>query len=613
MAMRNRRAARLFAVAAVLAPMLVAQTAFSQQDGPPTEKKNSASPRVKTHVGKRDIAFFEKTKNAKGNEKVRVAIWLTDIERDEINSRTGGQAAGREGSEQAEAAQHARSRAYAESYRTHSQRVVDRIGRGGGKVTTVSRLAPLVIAEVHARQLSDLESLPEVDTIYEENVVGGHELDIETSVHQADNAWAVNNVGLQARACVVEDDGITAGNPHIAFGEYFNPGTPNVGRHANFVAGVIQGTANTDEAGADVRGHAWGGLPILSGNSGSYSDAALVNATEWCVLDNFPRAHVVNHSYFTNTTRSFTGLDRYLDHVQRVHAVLQVKSAGNRGTQEGNVTSPGKGWNTLTVGSVDDKSTVSAADDLMSNFSSFVDPFRPGSTSSVVSKPEVAAIGCRDSVPSTHVGFKSNIEASPWTGFHGCGTSYSAPAVAGTAMLIYQANAALKGWPEPTKAIIMTTAIGNVEGSRTFSDKDGAGRISSNSARVLAANTSTTSPTQRVKFGSFNPSTYPTTATTEFSMSRTTGQRIRCTVVWDSAAGTHAAGATPTTDNLLVDMDLRITRASTNTIVASSSSVNNAFEIVDVNAPGADTYHVQLNRFGTSTETSNFYGLACLP
>ncbi len=353
-----------------------------------------------------------------------------------------------------------------------------------------------------------------------------------------------------------------------------------------------------------------GGLPILSGNSQGYSDSQLVNATEWCVADNFPRAHVVNHSYFTDTSRNFAGMDRYLDHVQRAHGVLQVKSAGNRGTAEGNVTSPGKGWNTLTVGSVDDKSTLSAADDAMSNFSSFVDPFRPA-TSSVIGKPEVAAIGCRDS--ATGEGFKSNIEVSPWTGFYGCGTSYAAPAAAGTAMLVYQARPELKGWPEPTKAIIMTTATQNVEGAARFSDKDGAGRINANSARVVASNLATTSPNQRVKYGSFNPSTFPNAATTQFSMSRTAGQRIRCTLVWDSAAGSHAPGGTPTTDDLLVDMDLRITQASTNTVITSSASVSNAFEIVDITAPAADTYHVQINKFGSSSETSNFYGLACLP
>jgi hypothetical protein len=607
---RGRRA-RLLGVVMGLAPLLIAQTAASQQETPAAEKRAAAVQRKQTHVGKRDLAFYQKTKNLRGNEKLSVAIWLKDVNRDEFNSRSDAETAGQEGVE-ADAGQQARSRALADAYGANARNLVDKINRGGGKVTTVSRLAPLVFAEIRAKQLADLESSPEVDTIYGENKVGGQELDIETSVHQADNAWAANNVGLQARACVVEDDGIKAGNPHIAFGEYFNPAAPNVGRHANFVAGVIQGTANPDQAGVDVRGHAWGGLPILSGNSGSYADSALVNATEWCVLDNFPRAHVVNHSYFVDSSRNFAAMDRYLDHVQRAHAVLQVKSAGNRGESEGNVTSPGKGWNTLTVGSADDKSTLATTDDTMSNFSSFVDPLRPG-TSSVINKPEVAAIGCRDSSPVTDVGFKSTIEVDPWTGFHGCGTSYSAPAVAGTAMLIYQARAALKSWPEATKAIIMTTATQNIEGLARFSDRDGAGRIDSNAARLLAANGSTTSPSQRVKFTSFNPSTFPTVPTTQFSISRATGQRLRCTLVWDSAAGSHAAGSTPTTDNLLVDLDLRITRASTNTPVASSASVNNAFEIVDVNAPAADTYHVQINRFGSSSETSNFYGLACLP
>ncbi len=197
---KHRRGARLLAVAIALTPLLVAQAAISQEQAP---AKGSVSKTSKTHVGKQDAAFYQKTKAAKGNQKFRVAIWLTDIDRDEISSRSGAAAAGQDNAEQAEAAQQARTRAYADAYSAHATNVVDKIRRSGGKVTTVSRLAPLVFAEVQANKLNDLESIPEVDTIYEENLVGGQELDIETSVHQADNAWAVNNVGLQSRACVV--------------------------------------------------------------------------------------------------------------------------------------------------------------------------------------------------------------------------------------------------------------------------------------------------------------------------------------------------------------------------------------------------------------------------
>lgn len=565
----------------------IAESQLEQKQAP---KENT----VATHVGKVDKALHEKLKQFPPGAKIRIGIWLQELPAQaELTVRPTGVVS------DIDAFLQARAQRYAEANLAHSKKVKDFIEKKNGKINLVSKFAPLIYAEVQAKDILEIEALPEVDTIYEEGLTGGLSLNTATRVHGANVPWNANIVGLQARACVVEGDGIAYNNPYVGFGEFYNPAVPNIDQHATAVAGMIQSEANSDYYfSTDLRGHAWGAFPVLSGNSGNYVEANLVAATEWCVLNNYPGAHVVNHSYYVDTSRNLVALDRYLDHVSRNHFVLQVVAAGNFAS---NVTSPGKGWNTISVGSIDDKDTLGTTDDIISSYSNYIDPFVPGSTTSVINKPEVVAVGCHNyPTSSTTGGYRSTTNVDPWTGRVGCGTSYAAPAVVGTALLLDQINSTFKLWPEAIKAIIMATSTQNIEGSGTFSDKDGAGRIRTD----LAVNL-TQKPAQYKYYG-FNPSTY--TVTNEFNFSRPLNGRLRCALVWDSATSSETL---PATDRLLTDLDLRIVRVSTGTTVATSASSYNAFEIVDVNVPAADNYYVQVNRFGTSTETSNYMGLAC--
>jgi len=153
-------------------------------------------------------------------------------------------------------------------------------------------------------------------------------------------------------------------------------------------------------------------------------------------------------------------------------AVTVVKSAGNEAgscrSQTGNVTSPGLAYNVITVGNFDDRNTVDWATDGMHPCSSYVDPT---STHGDRQKPEVAA-------PGTNI--NSTIISDPWVGctFAECsGTSFAAPMVTGVAALLMQRNSTLQIWPESVKAILMATAVHNIEGAARLSDKDGAGGI----------------------------------------------------------------------------------------------------------------------------------------
>ena len=568
-------------------------SATGRGDGIASEAPGSAmleqEQRAPRRVGKLDVRTYDRLQRLRAGDKVRVGIWLTSPPLDpELIERPQAMLTAIE----MEGITKRRTQVLAAAYRAHSKRLVSLIESKRGKVNLVSRLAPLAYAEVRARDLQDLQARAEVDTIYLEGLTGAPDLDTMVKVHKADVLWgpSANVVGSQARACVIEPDGVAANNPYLRVEGYY--ATPNPGKHATFVAGIIQSIWNPDRFfRRDLRGHAWGALPILSGNSGDYTETNLVGATEWCVAQG---ASVVNHSYTVDKTRNPVGLDRYLDHVVRYHRVLQVKSAGNEGPNPATVTSPGKGYNVLTVGSIDDRDTFTSwMDDRISGYSSYIDPYAPG-TGGVIGKPEVVAVGCHSSSRP----IRSTTDRSPWTGTSGCGTSYAAPAVVGTALLMQQRNPELKVWPEATKAIIMATAIQNIEGSRVFSDKDGAGRIRSDLAVDWAGKVMGDSP--QVKYTEFNPSTYGTQD--ELTFSRPLNGRLRCTLVWDA----DSAGIDHQTN-----LDLRVVRASTGTVIASSTSLSNAFEIVDVDVPATDTYKVRVSVTRANNETSNYMGLAC--
>ena len=78
---------------------------------------------------------------------------------------------------------------------------------------------------------------------------------------------------------------------------------------------------------------------------------------------------------------SMNWVDRAFDYWIRDENVTVVKSAGNTG---GSITSPGKAWNLITVGGIDDNESSDWSDDIMAYFSSYIDP-----TASDREKPEV--------------------------------------------------------------------------------------------------------------------------------------------------------------------------------------------------------------------------------
>ena len=124
-------------------------------------------------------------------------------------------------------------------------------------------------------------------------------------------------------------------------------------------------------------------------------------------------------------------------------------------------SSPGKGFNVLTVGNINGGTTPAWTDDAMSTTSSFVDSVSGGE------KPEVAMYGTN--IYTTEA-------SSPWIGNQGSGTSYAAPAVAAFAGLVIDRTPVFSDEPAILKATMMASAVvHNIEGASRLSEYDGAG------------------------------------------------------------------------------------------------------------------------------------------
>lgn len=465
-----------------------------------------------------------------------------------------------------------------QAFKTHHKNLlrglVESIEQRGGRILQQAENAPLLVVETTVELARTVASRPDAEAIYTHRQYKD-ELNVSVPAIDIPAVALLGYTGSGVKVGVVESGGIYFGHNSLADGTYCNPlATGPIGAHPTGVAGIIASSHAT------YKGVAPGAPALLSGNAGSYTDAAIVNCTEWAINNG---ARVINFSFGVDASSSMVALDRYVDYVVRNRAVTMVKSAGNRsntcpGTD--NVTSPGKGWNIITVGNYDDRGTVANADDILSSDSCFKNPT---SVHGDREKPEVAAPGT--SITTTYC-----TSSGTCTGT-GSGTSFAAPHVTGCSALVMQRNSTLKYWPESVKAVLMASAVVNLEGSTRLSDKDGAGGIECDSASNVAGGVGGAE-----SHGSYTTSSFPRT----YTFAANAGQSVRVAIAWDSNTNTVLP---PTTDVLNADFDLTV-KAPSGAYVTGSFSWDNSYEIVEFVAPATGTYTVNVNayRFDGSSE-----------
>jgi len=437
-----------------------------------------------------------------------------------------------------------------------------------GYASTSTPSAPLVNATLPAGLIRMLGAREDVDTIYLVSPVVPA-LNTARAVINADDVQAAGYTGAGEKIGMVEAMQIPTGsNPYLTLTRS-NPYNCSVGTHATGVAGVIRSTHST------YKGIAPGAsLWASCGYTQSELQAAASAGLAW-------GAETINISWAAvNTGYAPDSWDRFMDRIMFVYNDLVVAAAGNGGAyvSGGNVTSPGRGYNTLTVGNFDDNNTLSWSDDTMFKESSYLDP---PSNSGDREKPEVAA-------PGTKITTLSN--AYPWNNYTDNGTSFAAPMVTGLTALMMDRNSSLRMYPESVKAIIMATAIHNIEGKSRLSDKDGAGGIDAQVADYVAINTLT-----RGRWGSrsYTCSNHLDTIAT---LSLTAYKRVRFVIVWYQDTDNYSYYTTKPS----ADIDLNLYKGSA--LVTSSGSYDNNYEIIDYTptVTGIYTFQTHNTRCGSS-------------
>jgi hypothetical protein len=254
------------------------------------------------------------------------------------------------------------------------------------------------------------------------------------------------------------------------------------------------------------------------------------------------------------------------------------------------VVSPAKGFNVMSVGNYEDDNTLSWTGDNMDTCSSFGNP--GGDTAGQThDKPEVSAVGA--TISSTLVSSSALITQA--IGGVGSGTSYASPMVTALAADIIEAQPGYATYPERIKAIIMAGALHNIEGDQRLSDVDGTGGIDGTAALAIAERGESSDE-------SINSSTTFPITKSQFAYK---GERVRFVITWLSNPN-----AAYTSDPLPADLDLTALRADGTTVMGTSSSVYNGFEIVDFIAPASETYQFRISLFGSYTGSNTWLATA---
>lgn len=445
---------------------------------------------------------------------------------------------------------------------------------------------PVVRTVMSPAQIQEVASWQDVERIYLSEMVDSYavdapdapELEYARSSTYVHTVQARNILGFGVKLGQVEVGGrVSTSNPYLDLYDadrLVNNNAnvcPTNSTHSTGVAGImlsfhpsrfgIAPGARLYAAGSGIASTCATGN--VRGNTGQLQSAATA-AVAW-------GAQAINNSWGSvPSVNRPTSNDKFFDSIVINNFRSIVVAAGNDGNTTGRVGSPALGYNMISVGNFNDHNTTSWSGDTMNSSSSYVDPL---STHGDRDKPEIAA-------PGTAI--NSTTTVSPWTGNIGSGTSYAAPVITGAIGLLLQRNPTLRSWPEAVKAILMATAIHNIEGSARLSERDGAGALYMPYADDVA---------RRVN-GNWGAQGYScsTVSPLEKSISLVAGKRTRVVIVWDQNPSYSSYDSQPS-----ADLDLRI-KNSAGTTVASSLKFDNTFEIVDFTPSSSGTYRISITR-----------------
>lgn len=453
----------------------------------------------------------------------------------------------------------------------------------GGVVTHVDRITPVVFVRADAATIRALALRDDVDRAYESMQEWFPESCLDEEALRAGglavfNDWASKTArtdavhrrgitGAGVKVLVNDTGGVATTNPYLP--PVVSGLTGSIQAHATAVAGIICSN-HVPHTGAAP------GLAQIYSYHGA-SDANAQVAWAWGMAQGISYG---NCSWWNGQKGQIQFLDRYFDYIIRHFAVMLFKSAGNQGGGDGKITTPGCGYNMIASGNSNDANTWDWNDDSMNSSSSWVNPLEGHD------KPEVTAAGTTITTTTT---------SSPWIGAQGSGTSYASPVTCGVAALLAQTDPSLLTRPEAVKALLMAGAFHNIEGAARLSDRDGAGHIDAAASQMATAKGQYVSTT-------LTAASFDAAGNHDVQVSLVRGDETRICAVWFSLANSSYS-----TDVLQMDLDLTVWFGST--LIASSASAVNPFEIVQFVPPATGDYTVRLQR-QTFLGTSEPFALA---
>ncbi len=482
----------------------------------------------------------------------------------------------------------------AEDTRVQINPLVTSIQTQGYKVTAFEAL-PAIAATLPKSAILEVAKRGDVGIIYLVGRMQKSQLDTAVPTDLVPAVWQLGYRGSGVNIAILETGKVDFTGP--VGHNYLHQGqvrtcTQGEEWHKAFVASIAASYHNT------LTGVAPDATIVDACTNGSDFDT--VSALSWATN----LSAVINASigFFDDGALHF--IDKAFDHYARNGNDTIVVAAGNFNTGTTYVSSPGLGWNVITVGAFDNLENSDWSDDVMWSESKWRNP--PDTDRE---KPEVVAPG----VDIKAIGIDNGE-------IQGSGTSASAPQVAGLAALLINRDINLDYWPESLKAIIMASATHNIDGPTgipTGQDlKDGTGGINAILADTIAQahNTSaTTSCTVSCWWGTSigNETNLPIGGYLYRYFTAEKGDFMRIAISWWSNASCPDANNCGY-DRLDTNLNLGA-QFSNGTWVpgAWSASFDNNYELIEFVAPESGTYRIAVHK-ASASETSNSLGIALL-